>query len=134
MVQRSSPEDYFVAQEVLFSVGSSPVAGIPFKVDGAQQVTPYTESTLTTVKTLEAYPTVSVGGKLYVFQMWDDGVTSLSRTVNLEEKTSYLMIYAPVEQAAIVSQQPNYTPLIIVALFIFGIVAICYFAYLGKRR
>lgn len=133
MAVRATPQQFFEAQEVLFSVGSSPVAGVPFKVDGVQHVTPYTESTLPTVKSLEAYPSVVAAGRLYVFQMWDDGVTSLSRTADLTVKTSYLMIYLPAQEAPAVAPQPNYTPIIILAIFVFGVVAICYLATIGRR-
>lgn len=135
MAVRATPKEFFQAQEVTFSVGSSPVVGVPFKVDSVQKVTPYMESILPDVKMIEAYPSVVVAGRLYVFQMWDDGETALKRTADLTVKTNYLMVYLPAQEApAVQAFQPNHTPVVIVALVVLGIVAICFFAYLSSRR
>lgn len=114
-------------------MGSQPVTGVPFKLDGAQHVTPYNEVSEATIRELDAYPAVVANGRTYVFQQWDDGVKNLSRTADLSVKNSYNMIYQSQEPVQQQVQPPNYMPIIIVGLVVLGVVAICYFAYLSKR-
>jgi hypothetical protein len=161
-VQRARPEDYFrgeerpapIVERVAFSVGSIPVVGVPFVLDGAERVTPFVEEALPSVRGLEAYPSISVGGKEYRFKMWDDGVTSPLRKADLNVKKSYVMVYEPVEAKAVAEEkakpeaatpqvvkaqetstlQVNYTPLIILGIVSLVIVAICYFGYLSSKR
>jgi hypothetical protein len=159
-VQRARPEDYFREEEraariferVAFSVGSIPVIGVPFVLDGVERVTPFVEETLPSVRGLEAYQSISVGGKEYRFKMWDDGVTSPLRKADLNVKKSYVMVYEPVEAKVEERAKPevaapqvvkaqetstpqvNYTPLIILGIVSLVIVAICYFGYLSSKR
>jgi hypothetical protein len=163
-VQRARPEDYFRGEEraariferVAFSVGSIPVIGVPFVLDGVERVTPFVEEALPSVRGLEAYQSISVGGKEYRFKMWDDGVTSPLRKADLNVKKSYVMVYEPVEAKAVAmaeekvkaeaaapqvvkaqetsTPQVNYTPLIILGIVSLVIVAICYFGYLSSKR
>jgi hypothetical protein len=159
-VQRARPEDYFREEEraapiferVAFSVGSIPVIGVPFVLDGAERVTPFVEEALPNVRGLEAYPSISVGGREYKFKMWDDGVTSSLRKADLNVKKSYVMVYEPVEAKVEEKAKPevaapqvvkaqetstpqaNYTPLIILAIAVLGIVGLVSICYLASKR
>lgn len=157
-IQRASPENYFAELEHSFTIGSEPFVGLPFKLDGVQYATPFHGKTLQPVKTLEAYPEVVYDGTVYMFKQWGDGVRSLKRTVNLEEKTNYVMTYEfkpevpkeEVKEAPTVIVQrageyraqetlpeettlQKYMPVIIVGMFVLGIVAICYLATVGRK-
>jgi hypothetical protein len=69
------------------SVGSYPVVGIPFKLDGVGKVTPFLELLPIGVSyTLEVEPTYKSGS--YIFVKWEDGSTSLTRTITLNERMS----------------------------------------------
>ncbi|MEM1540974.1 MAG: hypothetical protein QXJ07_06330 [Candidatus Bathyarchaeia archaeon] len=163
-VQRARPEEYFkeertplIFERVSFSVGSIPVVGVPFLLDGVECVTPYVESSEQLIRGLEAYEVVIVGGRQYRFKMWDDGVTSLIRKADLRGKKAYVMVYEPekgevqlqaeavqpveakpkVEEAApqiVRAQQVDYTPVIIFGLVVLGIAVICFFGYLASKR
>ncbi len=68
-------------------VGSYPVLGIPFKLDGVQKVTPFSELLPAGESyTLEVEPTYQSGK--YIFLGWEDGSTSLTRTITLTERMS----------------------------------------------
>lgn len=68
-------------------VGSYPVVGIPFKLDGVEKITPFSELlTAGESYTLEVAPTYDSGK--YIFIGWEDGSTSLTRTITLTERMS----------------------------------------------
>lgn len=149
-VQRARPEDYFreretISEKVSFSVGSIPVIGVPFILDGVECVTPYIEGSEQLVRGLEAYEVVIVGECKYRFKMWDDGVTSLIRKADLRVKKAYVMVYEPLVETGqpetikaipqiVKAQQVDYTPIMIFGLLVLGIMAICFFGYLASRR
>ena len=69
------------------SVSSYPVLGIPFVLDGVERTTPYSELLPADVSyTFEVEPTYKSGS--YIFIGWQDGPTTLTRTVTLTERTT----------------------------------------------
>ena len=132
-IKRSSPKDLFESLQVSYSIASSPTIGLPFKVDGFQHVTPYTAETLETSIALEAYPSVAVAGQIYGFQSWDDGLTSLIRVGDLTVKRSYTLIYQLIPQQSQVGSEPiiGVLPYIVI---VFGLVTVCFLAYLASKR
>lgn len=96
-VSRGTPQEFFGEEEeeakVIFSVGSEPVVGIPFKVDGVQYATPYVAKVAPKRVTLEAYDKVVGKEGKGVFKGWHDGVTDLARKVDLSEKSNFIMVY-----------------------------------------
>jgi hypothetical protein len=82
------PDDFHT-----LSVGSYPVVGIPFKLDGVEKVTPLMELLPAGVSyTLEVEPTYKSGS--YIFVKWEDGSTSLTRTITLNERMSVTADYS----------------------------------------
>jgi hypothetical protein len=68
------------------SVGSYPVLGIPFKLDGVEYQSPYSVLLPEGEYTLEVEPTYKSGS--YIFIGWEDGSTTLTRTITLDERMS----------------------------------------------
>jgi ABC-type Fe3+ transport system substrate-binding protein len=79
------------------SVGSSPVSGITFTLDGQDFVTPYSEELEEDSYTVAVADETTVGGKDYVFIGWEDGVSSLERSVDLSSDLSFRANYAEIE-------------------------------------
>lgn len=107
--------------------------GVPFKVNGVSQVTVYNGETLDVSISLEAYQTVYVGTQPYVFKCWDDGVASLLRVGDLVSKRDYTMIYEVARQQSSVSGGCDYRPIVITVIAVFGLVTICFLAYMSRR-
>ena len=98
MMQPSEPE---ISSHTL-SVGSSPVSGIAFTLDGQNFETPHSEELEEDSYTIAVAAETAVGGKNYAFTGWEDGVTSSERSVDL---SSDLALRANYEE--IVDEEPE---------------------------
>ena len=65
------------------TVNSSPVSGINFTVQNVPKVTPYSELLETGSYTITMPASVTMAGVIYDFIRWEDGSTSLKRTIDL---------------------------------------------------
>ena len=68
------------------TIGSYPILGVPFKLNGEEYKAPYSQLLPEAEYTIEVDPTYD-GGR-YTFIGWEDGSTSLSRTITLAERIS----------------------------------------------
>jgi ABC-type Fe3+ transport system substrate-binding protein len=87
------------------SVGSSPVSGIAFTLNGQNFETPHSEELEEDSYTIEVAAETAVGGKNYAFTGWEDGVTNSERSVDL---SSDLTLRANYEE--IVDEEPEPEP------------------------
>jgi len=69
-------------------------AAVPFTLNGAPQVTPYSATLPEGTYTVAMPPTVTIGVNTYNFVVWDGGSTNPTRTIILTQDTS---IYAHYE-------------------------------------
>jgi ABC-type Fe3+ transport system substrate-binding protein len=86
------------------SVGSSPVSGIAFTLNGQNFETPHSEELEEDSYAIAVAAETAVGGKNYTFTGWEDGVTSSERSVDL---SSDLVLRANYEE--IVDEEPEPT-------------------------
>jgi ABC-type Fe3+ transport system substrate-binding protein len=93
MMQPREPE----TPTYTLSVGASPVSGITFTLDGQDFVTPYSEELEEDSYTVAVADETTVGGKLYAFIGWEDGVSSLDRSVDLSSDLSLRANYMEIE-------------------------------------
>jgi len=77
----------------ILSVGSSPVTGVSFTLDGVSQVTPYWEALEEGNHGVIMPSTVTQGGTTYNFLKWEDETTSPTRTVSLTADTTITAYY-----------------------------------------
>lgn len=94
---------------------SSTPSGVSFTLDATSHTTPYTETLVEGSHTITMPQTVTIDSTTYTFKQWEDGSTSLTRTINL---TSDLSITATYEAGA-----PPLNPLLILGLVV-GVVAV----------
>ncbi|MCW3992152.1 MAG: extracellular solute-binding protein [Candidatus Bathyarchaeota archaeon] len=87
------------------NVGSSPVSGIAFTLDGQNFETPHSEELEEDSYTISIGAWTAVGGKNYVFTGWEDGVISSERSVDL---SSDLALMANYEE--IIDEEPEPEP------------------------
>ena len=87
------------------SVGSSPVSGIAFTLDGQNFETPHSEDLEEDSYIIAVAAETAVGGKNYAFAGWEDGVTSSERSVDL---SSDLALRANYEE--VVDEEPEPEP------------------------
>ena len=160
MVERGTPEEVFAGLEVTLNVDSYPIK-VPFKIDGSERYTPYTEKLpKSAYRTLSAYPTIQYGERIYVFEGWDDGIKNLTRTTILDKKTNYVMHYRlipetervhptqptiqpttkverPLSQPTVIRLQEatttDYMPVWILSILVFGL-TVCFLGYLCVKR
>ena len=86
------------------SVGTSPVSGIAFTLDGQSLETPHSEELEEDSYIIAIAAETAVGDKNYAFTGWEDGVSSLERSVDL---SSDLALRANYEE--IVDEEPEPT-------------------------
>jgi len=97
MVDLSLAAYYAEIPRYTLTVNSSP-SGVQFVIQGVLKVTPYSELLETGSYTIVMPTRATVAGATYDFVRWEDGSTSLSRTVNL---TSALVLTAYYEQVPV---------------------------------
>ena len=129
----STIQKYFESLQVSFTVSSAPILGVPFRVDGVPQATLYNGETTATTITLDAYPTILVGGQTYSFKGWDDGLTNPVRTGDLTLKRNFTMYYELVTVGG-VAPADDYRPVIITIVAVLGFATICLIAYLASKK
>ncbi|MBN2334264.1 metallophosphoesterase [Candidatus Bathyarchaeota archaeon] len=84
-------------EEYTLTVESEP-SGVTVMVNGDTETTPYAETLEEGFYTVEAQPSVTVGGAEYTFTEWGDGETSTSRTVDLSSDTTLTILYEEVQE------------------------------------
>lgn len=75
------------------SVGSSPVTGVRFSLNGIEKITPYSEALVEGSYPIMMPSEVTVGTDTYRFLRWNDGNTNGTRTVLLNMVTSLVAEY-----------------------------------------
>lgn len=65
------------------TVNSTPFSGVPFTIDGASQVTPYTETLEEKAYVVNMPSNIKVGEDVYNFKDWEDYSTNPIRNINL---------------------------------------------------
>jgi hypothetical protein len=85
-------------QTYVLSVGSSPLSGVSFTLDGVNHTTPFAISLEEGSYTIIMPLNVTVAGKVYSFVEWDNGITSPLRSIELTKYTVITAYYvAPIE-------------------------------------
>lgn len=79
-----------------FGPGADPLPGVPFTLDGGDQVTPFSAPLDEGPHTVVMPSTAIIDGTTYNFGWWDTGSTDPTRTIDLTRDTS---IYAHYEVA-----------------------------------
>jgi len=72
-----------ISKTHILSVSSSPITGISFTIDEAPHTTPWSGSLTEGSYNVAMPSSVVVAGTTYIFKNWEDGFTSLTRTINL---------------------------------------------------
>ncbi|MBS7614188.1 metallophosphoesterase [Candidatus Bathyarchaeota archaeon] len=77
----------------VLSVESTPIAGVPFNINGQSQTTPYSATLDEGDYTISVQEEITVDGITYIFERWSDGSTDTERTLTLAEDTTLTIEY-----------------------------------------
>lgn len=75
------------------SINSTPITGIPFSINGTQQVTPYSAVLEEGTYIITMPSQAAVNTETYNFVKWEDGSTNPTRTINLTEDMTLTATY-----------------------------------------
>jgi parallel beta-helix repeat protein len=84
---------YYTGPYYELTVTSSPITGVTFTINGVLKTTPYNEWLLEEPYILVMPDTYTVGDAKYLWDKWNDGVTSRSRTVTMNNDISLTGCY-----------------------------------------